>query len=109
MPEDSTELILAFMKEHDQKRNAQIKGLHKNMEAGFDAFNIKLDAMNKKQHEVAEAVKGIKKDTTVWRWMHRNPKLTFIAAGIVFAGITAIFGHIDKETIGSLVKKFIGL
>lgn len=115
MSEEQLNLILKLIENHDKKHGAQIKGYQKNIEAGFEAFNVKLDAIKDNMKAESDAVQGnremikdIKKDTIAWRWMHRNPKLTFIILGVFFTGIIAVLGYLNKGQAENIIKGLIG-
>lgn len=116
MSEDQIKLILKVIENHDEKREAQLKGYQKNLEASFEAFNVKLDTIKEGSSAVARAVqhnndriKEIKKDTMAWRWMHRNPKLTLIIFGVLFTGAVAILGYLNKGQAENIIKGLMGL
>lgn len=113
---NDTDLIIAILREQDEKRSLQIKGLYKNMESGFEAFNIKLDHIKEGHQNMlllidsqGEEMEKLKKDTKFWRLIHKNPKVSFIIICLLFSGIVGILSYLNNEEIEMIIKKFIGL
>ena len=110
------ELIIHLLREQDEKRNIQIKGLHKNMEGSFEAFNIKLDRLEDEIQAIARIdqrqqgdIKMLKKETSIWRWIQKNPKKSLLIIFAVFVSILGLLSYLTKEEVETVIKKIIGL
>jgi len=92
-----SDTIIALLKEQDEKRGIQIKGIQKAMDAGF---NTQADAMNKmiKADEKRNGrIDELEKDTIVVRWFQRNPGKTVIIAALFGLALFFAFHFVNLE------------
>lgn len=80
--------------------DAKLKGLKAEVSSGYDILIYKVDEILKHQKETNGQVKIIKKETTFYRWCHRNYK-TAIVMGIILISII-IYGITEIGIVGLL-------
>ena len=95
-----TELIIKLLQEQDDKRDLQIKGIQKSMDAGFDTI---ADADRKRNGRI----EMLECETRVVRWFERNPIKTLIIAAVFVSAVIIAFVVVDFR--GTLSKQGIEL
>lgn len=100
IPKCNVELIIDLIKKQDVKQEIQIKNLHENLNEKFNCLNSSIDDIKQINHVLL-------KETSPWRWISRNPKISAIIAGVFFLGILMLLIVFYKEQVESLVKTLI--
>ena len=95
-----TQLIIKLLQEQDDKRDLQIKGIQKAMDAGFNTI---ADADRKRNGRIGT----LECETKVVRWFERNPIKTLIIAAVFVSAVIMAFVVVDFR--GTLSKQGIEL
>ena len=94
------ELITQLIKQQDIKREIQINNIHENMNEKFDSISIELN-------KIVDINEKILQETSPWRWVTRNPKLSALVAGIFIIGFLTLLVVVYKDHVENLIKTLI--
>jgi len=92
-----TQIIIELLHTQDEKRELQIKGIQKNMDAGFDTLAGDMNKMVKADEKRNGKIERMEKETVVVRWFQRNPGKTVIIAALFGLALFFTFHMIDFE------------
>lgn len=115
MSEDQINLIKAILKEQDKKHEAQIKGVHKSIEAGFEVVNTQFKCFSEKVNRIIdvdlkqqEKIEQLEKETTFIRSVSKNPKTSIMVSLFFFISISSFLTYLNEKDILLIIKKIIG-
>ena len=110
-----TTLILELLHKQDEKRDLQVKGIQKSMDAGFNTLGADMREMkdeNKIRNGRTESLEGdverVEKETWVPRWMHNHPGKTapalLLAPRWVAAAVWALVLYTLLQIVGAAMQ-----
>ena len=82
--DDQNKYFEKLLESKEKNDNLKFKGIHKNIDAGFEAFKIEMKSQNGRLTKLED-------ETHVFRLIHRNPKASVIIGGFCIFGIIAFF------------------
>lgn len=94
-------LIINLIEQQDEKREIQIDEIHRNVNEKFDCLDGRLEKIEKINEKILM-------ETSPWRWISRNPKMSATIAGVFFLGILTLLIAFYKDQVESLVKTLTG-
>lgn len=115
MSEDQINLLKAILKEQDKKHEAQIKGIHKSIEAGFDVVNVQFKFFSEKVNRIIEVdlnhqnkLERLEKETSIIRSIGKNPKTSILIGLFLLISISSFMTFLNSKDIFGVIKKLVG-
>jgi len=92
----------------EENDNLKIKGVHKSINAGFEAIKIEMQERNNKVGKINSRLDELAKETNWWRYFQRNPKKTALMLCVFVVGSVVIMGFdIDAQKLVHAIKNLI--
>lgn len=104
MDKEHAQLIIKLIEEQDNKRDLQISGVQKNLDAGFDLLAKEMNKISEQKAIQNGRVDKLENITRVNKFIVNNPRISILVLIVFYFGVPKVLSLIP---LVELIKKMI--